>query len=83
MAENSAQDRLETAAYVRPDVDLDWAADEIVDGAVFNSVQSCCSLERVYVHEKVHDDFVKAVQKVLAMGYDAGRLFCDARSLLA
>lgn len=53
-------------AYVRPDVDLDWAADEIVDGAVFNSGQSCCSLERVYVHEKVHDDFVKAVQKVLA-----------------
>ncbi|KAF2162758.1 hypothetical protein M409DRAFT_26996 [Zasmidium cellare ATCC 36951] len=53
-------------AYVREDVDLDWAADEIVDGAVFNSGQSCCSLERVYVHEKVHDDFVKAVQKVLA-----------------
>ncbi|KAK4494881.1 hypothetical protein PRZ48_014237 [Zasmidium cellare] len=53
-------------AYVRPDVDLAWAADEIVDGAVFNSGQSCCSLERVYVHEKVHDDFVKEVQKVLA-----------------
>lgn len=53
-------------AYVREDVDLDWAADEIVDGAVFNSGQSCCSLERVYVHEKVHDDFVKAIQKVLA-----------------
>lgn len=53
-------------AYVRPDVDLDWAADEIVDGAVFNSGQSCCSLERVYVHESVYDDFVKAAQKVLA-----------------
>lgn len=58
-------------AYIRPDVDLDWAAEEIVDGAVFNSGQSCCSLERVYVHEKVHDDFVKAVQKVLA-GYKLG-----------
>jgi len=58
-------------AYVRPDVDLDWAAEEIVDGAVFNSGQSCCSLERVYVHEKVHDDFIKAVQKVLA-GYKLG-----------
>ena len=53
-------------AYVRPDVDLDWAAEEIVDGAVFNSGQSCCSLERVYVHEKVHDDFIAAVQKVLS-----------------
>jgi len=58
-------------AYVRPDVDLAWAAEEIVDGAVFNSGQSCCSIERVYVHEKVHDDFVKAAQKVLA-GYKLG-----------
>ncbi|KAF2723934.1 betaine aldehyde dehydrogenase 2 [Polychaeton citri CBS 116435] len=58
-------------AYVRPGVDLDWAADEIVDGAVFNSGQSCCSIERVYVHESVHDDFVKAVQKVLS-GYKLG-----------
>lgn len=61
-------------AYIRPDVDLDWAADEIVDGAVFNSGQSCCSIERVYVHESVHDDFVKAVQKVLT-GYKLGDPF--------
>ena len=53
-------------AYVRPDVDLAWAADEIVDGAVFNSGQSCCALERVYVHESIHNDFVKEVQNVLA-----------------
>jgi acyl-CoA reductase-like NAD-dependent aldehyde dehydrogenase len=53
-------------AYIRSDVDLAWAAEEIVDGAVFNSGQSCCSIERVYVDEKVHDDFVKEVQKVLA-----------------
>ncbi len=53
-------------AYVRPGVDLAWAADEIVDGAVFNSGQSCCALERIYVHESVHDDFVREVQKVLA-----------------
>ncbi|KAF7186462.1 putative aldehyde dehydrogenase-like protein [Pseudocercospora fuligena] len=53
-------------AYIRPDVDLAWAAEEIVDGAVFNSGQSCCSLERVYVHESVHDKFVEEVKKVLA-----------------
>jgi acyl-CoA reductase-like NAD-dependent aldehyde dehydrogenase len=58
-------------AYIREDVDLDWAAAEIVDGAIFNSGQSCCSIERVYVHEKVHDDFVQAVIKVLA-GYKLG-----------
>ena len=52
-------------AYVRADVDVAWAAEEIVDGAIFNSGQSCCSLERVYVDEKVHDEFVEAVQGVL------------------
>ncbi len=52
-------------AYVRPDVDVKWAAGEIVDGAIFNSGQSCCSIERVYVHERIHDEFVAAVQEVL------------------
>lgn len=58
-------------AYVRADVDVGWAAEEIVDGAIFNSGQSCCSVERVYVDEKIHDDFVAAVQKVLK-GYKLG-----------
>ena len=61
-------------AYVRADVDLAWAAEEIVDGAIFNSGQSCCSLERVYVDEQVHDAFVEAVQKVLS-GYKLGDPF--------
>ncbi|EHA52322.1 hypothetical protein MCOR02_011308 [Pyricularia oryzae] len=58
-------------AYVRSDVDVDWVAGEIVDGAVFNSGQSCCSIERVYVHDDIHDKFVAAVQKVLE-GYVLG-----------
>ena len=53
------------AAYVRHDVDLAWAAEEIVDGAIFNSGQSCCSLERIYVDERIHDAFVEQVQAVL------------------
>lgn len=61
-------------AYIRNDVDIDWVAGEIVDGAVFNSGQSCCSLERVYVDEKIHDAFVDAVQKVLK-GYKLGDPF--------
>lgn len=61
-------------AYVRPDVDLDWAASEIVDGAVFNSGQSCCSLERIYVHKDIYDGFVEAVQKELS-GYKLGDPF--------
>lgn len=52
-------------AYVRGDVDLEWAAAEIVDGSIFNSGQSCCAIERVYVDEKVYDSFIEAVQKVL------------------
>ena len=61
-------------AYVREDVDVKWAAEEIVDGAVFNSGQSCCSVERVYVAEKIHDVFVSAVQDVLK-GYKLGDPF--------
>jgi acyl-CoA reductase-like NAD-dependent aldehyde dehydrogenase len=58
-------------AYVREDVDIAWAAGELVDGAVFNSGQSCCSIERVYVHESIHDEFVSRVQEVLK-GYVLG-----------
>ncbi len=61
-------------AYIREDVDVKWAAEEIVDGVVFNSGQSCCSVERVYVAERVHDQFVSAVQKVL-QGYKLGDPF--------
>jgi acyl-CoA reductase-like NAD-dependent aldehyde dehydrogenase len=61
-------------AYVRADVDIKWAAEEIVDGSIFNSGQSCCSVERVYVDEKIHDEFVSAVQEVLK-GYKLGDPF--------
>jgi len=46
-------------AYVRPDVDLQFAIENLVDGAFFNSGQSCCGIERIYVHEKVYDKFVE------------------------
>ncbi|MCB0412773.1 MAG: aldehyde dehydrogenase family protein [Bdellovibrionales bacterium] len=45
-------------AYVAADADIKNAAATIVDGAMFNSGQSCCGIERVYVHEKVYDDFL-------------------------
>jgi acyl-CoA reductase-like NAD-dependent aldehyde dehydrogenase len=44
--------------YVRPDANLAHAIENIVDGAYFNSGQSCCGLQRLYVHERVYDDFV-------------------------
>ena len=45
-------------AYVLPDARLDHAIENLVDGAFYNSGQCCCGIERVYVHEKVYDDFV-------------------------
>ena len=58
-------------ALIREDVDIKWAAEEIVDGAVFNSGQSCCSIERVYAHASIHDKLVTAIQDVLR-GYKLG-----------
>ena len=45
-------------AYVLPDVNLDHAVANLVDGAFFNSGQCCCGIERIYVHEAVYDQFV-------------------------
>jgi acyl-CoA reductase-like NAD-dependent aldehyde dehydrogenase len=44
--------------YVCDDVDLDAAAESLADGAFYNNGQSCCSVERIYVHRDVHDHFV-------------------------
>jgi acyl-CoA reductase-like NAD-dependent aldehyde dehydrogenase len=46
--------------YVCDDVDVDAAAEAVADGAFYNTGQSCCSVERIYVHEKIHDAFVAA-----------------------
>jgi acyl-CoA reductase-like NAD-dependent aldehyde dehydrogenase len=45
-------------AYVRADADLQYAAENLVDGAFFNSGQSCCGIERIYVHESAYEEFV-------------------------
>lgn len=46
-------------AYVANDVDVAAAAEALADGAFYNNGQSCCSVERIYVHEAVHEEFVK------------------------
>lgn len=52
--------------YVRADADLDAAVDGLMDGAMFNSGQCCCGIERIYVHESLYDAFVeKAVAWVM------------------
>ena len=49
-------------SYVRHDADVELAIAENVDGAFFNAGQSCCSIERIYVHEAVFDEFVDGVR---------------------
>src|SRR5262245_38937521 len=45
--------------YVRADADAKIAAESLADGAMYNTGQSCCSVERIYVHEALHDEFVE------------------------
>ena len=50
--------------YVTDDVsDISTIAANTADGAFYNNGQSCCSVERIYVHEKVYDDYVAAFVK--------------------
>jgi acyl-CoA reductase-like NAD-dependent aldehyde dehydrogenase len=54
--------------YVCDDADPKTAAGSLADGAMYNTGQSCCSVERIYVHEKIHDAFLEAfVQAVKGM----------------
>ena len=46
--------------YVCDDADLDHAAPSVAVGAFYNTGQSCCAVERIYVHERIHDAFVDA-----------------------
>jgi len=59
-------------AYVRKDANLQHAIETVTDGAIFNSGQSCCGIERVYVDEAVYQEFVDGVAR-LANSYNLGR----------
>ena len=58
-------------AYVRADADLAQAIDTLVDGAMFNTGQSCCGIERIYVHQSVFDDFLSGAGELIR-GYRLG-----------
>lgn len=46
--------------YVCDDAHPQTAAESLADGAMYNTGQSCCSVERIYVHESIYDAFVTA-----------------------
>jgi acyl-CoA reductase-like NAD-dependent aldehyde dehydrogenase len=57
--------------YVCDDADPRAAAQSLADGAMYNTGQSCCSVERIYVHEAIHDAFVAAFVET-ARGFKLG-----------
>jgi len=58
-------------AYVRSDANVQYAAEGLVDGSFFNSGQSCCGIERIYVHESVYDQFIDIARET-TLGYKLG-----------
>ena len=58
-------------AYVAADCDFEKTVDNIVDGAIYNAGQSCCAVERVYVHRSIYPRFVEACE-ALVRGYVMG-----------
>ncbi len=67
-------------AYVAPDCDLAKTVENVVDGAMYNAGQSCCAVERVYVHERVYGHFVEMAE-ALVRAYVMGDPTSDATTL--
>lgn len=67
-------------AYVRGDANLNDAVENLVDGAFFNSGQSCCGIERIYVHQSIFDSFVESFVSV-TKGYVLGNPLESATTL--
>eukprot|EP00903_Cladosiphon_okamuranus_P002212 g2210.t1 len=67
-------------AYVRADADLNYAVENLVDGAFYNAGQCCCGIERVYVHESLYDRFVEGFVD-LTSKYKLGNPLDEATTL--
>lgn len=67
-------------AYAAEDCDVAKTVENIVDGAIYNAGQSCCAVERVYVHRKVYDAFIAAAEP-LVRGYVLGDPLDEKTSL--
>lgn len=67
-------------AYVAPDCDLARTVESVVDGAIYNAGQSCCAVERVYVHRSVYGRFVEMAEG-LVRAYVMGDPASEATTL--
>ncbi|HEY8041006.1 MAG TPA: aldehyde dehydrogenase family protein [Polyangiaceae bacterium] len=52
-------------AYVAPDCDLEKTVENVVDGAIYNAGQSCCAVERVYVHRSIYGRFLEVAEPLI------------------
>lgn len=66
--------------YVMEDADLDAAVDTLIDGAMFNSGQCCCGIERIYVIESLFDAFVEKAVAIVS-GYKLGNPLVEETTL--
>lgn len=67
-------------AYVASDADLDYAISNVVDGGLYNAGQSCCAVERVYVHESLYEPFLAGATK-LFNDYKLGNPLVDSTTM--
>jgi acyl-CoA reductase-like NAD-dependent aldehyde dehydrogenase len=67
-------------AYVRADANLEHAVENLVDGSFFNSGQSCCAVERIYVDQKIFPVFVERFAE-LTRQYVLGNPLDEATTL--
>ena len=51
--------------YVMEDADLDAAVETLIDGAMFNSGQCCCGIERIYVIKSLYEEFLQKAIKII------------------
>lgn len=66
--------------YVMADADLEAAAETLIDGAMFNSGQCCCGIERIYVAAPLFDGFVEKATAIVS-GYVLGNPLDEATTL--
>lgn len=66
--------------YVMEDADLDAAVDTLIDGAMFNSGQCCCGIERIYVTDSLYDAFVEKAVAIVS-DYKLGNPLDEATTL--
>jgi len=67
-------------AYVRADADLNFAVENLVDGSFFNSGQSCCGIERIYVDRRIYREFIDRFAET-TRGYVLGDPLDEATTL--